>query len=344
VAVTPPFLAALRRERTSRTPVWFMRQAGRYMPEYRALRERHTLLEIVARPDLAAEVTLQPVRALGVDAAIVFADILLPLDAMGLGLSFAAGEGPVLARPIRSPGDVEALLDPDPATVLATVGEAIARVRAALPDGPPVIGFAGAPFTVASYAIEGGSTKSFAEVKSFAWRHPAAWHRLLERLVDFTVRYLAMQVRGGAQALQIFDSWAGVLDADAYASLVLPHQRALFTRLRALDVPTIHFGVGADHLLDCQRTVDADAFGLDWRSPLDRGWERVGTDRAVQGNLDPALLFAPWPVIERAVDDVLARAAGRPGHVFNLGHGILPGTPVETVRRVVEHVRARTTA
>ncbi len=342
--MTPPFLAALRRERVPCTPVWFMRQAGRYMPEYRAIRAQHTLLEICARPELAAEITLQPVRALGVDAAIVFADILLPLDALGLGLSFAAGEGPVLARPIRSPGDVDALPHPDPAAALAGVGEAIARVRAALPDGPPVIGFAGAPFTVASYAIEGGSTKSFAEVKTFAWRHPAAWHRLLERLVDFTVDYLAMQVRGGAQAVQIFDSWAGVLDAGSYASLVLPHQRTLFTRLRTLGVPTIHFGVGADHLLELQRTVDADAFGLDWRTPLARGWERVGTERAVQGNLDPALLFAPWPVIERAVDDVLAQANGRPGHVFNLGHGILPGTPVDVVRRVVEHVHARTMA
>jgi uroporphyrinogen decarboxylase len=342
--VTPPFLAALRHERTPRTPVWFMRQAGRYMPEYRALRERHTLLEICARPDLAAEVTLQPVRALGVDAAIIFADILLPLEALGLGLSFAAGEGPVLARPIRTPADVEALPHPDPAVTLATVGEAIARVRAALPDGPPVIGFAGAPFTVASYAIEGGGSKTFTAVKTFAWRHPAAWRRLLERLVDLTADYLALQVRCGAQALQIFDSWAGVLDADAYATLVLPHQRALFARLRALGVPTIHFAVGADHLLECQRTIDADAFGLDWRSPLDRGWERVGSARAVQGNLDPAILFAPWPEVERRVDDVLRRAGGRPGHVFNLGHGILPGTPVETVRRVVEHVRRRTSA
>ena len=339
---TSPFLAALRREPTARTPVWFLRQAGRYMPEYRAIRERHTLLEICARPDLAAEVTLQPVRAFGVDAAIVFADILLPLDALGLGLSFVAGEGPALARPIRTPADVDRLPEIDVAQALGAVGAAIAKVRAALPDGPPVIGFAGAPFTVASYAIEGGASRHFTETKRFAATHEAAWHRLLARLVDLTVAYLDTQVRGGAQVLQVFDSWAGVLDAADYARLVLPHQRRLFERLRPLGVPTIHFAVGADHLLDVQRTLDADAFGLDWRTPLDQGWARLGHDRAIQGNLDPALLFAPWPEIARRIDDVLRRAGGRPGHVFNLGHGILPGTPVDTVRRIVEHVRERT--
>ena len=337
-----PFLATLRREPVARTPVWFMRQAGRYMPEYRALREKHTLLEICARPELAAEVTLQPVRAIGVDAAIVFADILLPLDALGLGLSFAAGEGPQIARPIRTPDDVDALPAIDVAASLGTVGAAIAQVRAALPEGPPVIGFAGAPFTVASYAIEGGASRHFTATKRFAATHDAAWHRLLARLVDFTVEYLGAQVRGGAQALQVFDSWAGVLDAADYARLVLPHQRRLFERLRPLGVPTIHFAVGADHLLDVQRALDADAFGLDWRTPLDTGWARIGHDRAIQGNLDPALLFAPWPEIERRIDDILSRAAGRPGHVFNLGHGILPGTPVDTVRRVVDHVREAT--
>ena len=341
-SVVPPFLAALRREPAARTPVWFMRQAGRYMPEYRALRETHTLLEICARPDLAAEVTLQPVRALGVDAAIVFADILLPLEALGLGLSFAAGEGPVLARPIRTAADVDALPGIDVARTLGMVGAAIAKVREILPDGPPVIGFAGAPFTVASYAIEGGASRHFVETKRFAATEEAAWHRLLDRLVDLTVAYLETQVRGGAQALQVFDSWAGVLDAADYARLVLPHQRRLFERLRPLGVPVIHFAVGADHLLEVQRTLDVDAFGLDWRTPLDQGWARVGLDRAIQGNLDPALLLAPWPEVERRIDDVLRRAGGRPGHVFNLGHGILPGTPVDTVRRVVEHVRART--
>lgn len=343
-SVQRPFLAALRREPAARTPVWFMRQAGRYMPEYRALREKHSLLEICARPELAAEVTLQPVRAIGVDAAIVFADILLPLDALGLGLSFAAGEGPALARPIRTPADVDALPAIDVDRSLGMVAAAIAKVREALPDGPPVIGFAGAPFTVASYAIEGGASRQFTEIKRFAATHEAAWHRLLARLVDLTVEYLGTQVRGGAQALQVFDSWAGVLDAADYTRLVLPHQRRLFEHLRPLGVPTIHFAVGADHLLDVQRTVDADAFGLDWRTPLDTGWARIGHDRAIQGNLDPALLFAPWPEIERRIDDILSRAGGRPGHVFNLGHGILPATPVETVRRVVEHVRRRTSA
>ncbi len=337
-----PFLAALRREPTTRTPVWFMRQAGRYMAEYRALREKHTLLEICARPELAAEVTLQPVRALGVDAAIIFADILLPLDALGLGLGFVEGEGPAISRPIRTPADVDALPEVDPRQALAHVGRAIALVREALPDGPPVIGFAGAPFTVASYAIEGGPSKNFLLVKRFAYEHPDAWHRLMERLVTFTEGYLASQVAGGAQAVQIFDSWVGVLDAADYARYVLPHQRALFERLGRLGVPTIHFGVGTGHLLTAQREAGGDALGLDWRVPLDEGWALVGHDRAIQGNLDPAVLFAPWPEVERRVDDILRRAAGRPGHIFNLGHGILPGTPVDVVRRVVEHVRART--
>ncbi len=337
-----PFLAALRREPTVRTPVWFMRQAGRYMPEYRAIREKHTLLEICAQPELAAEVTLQPVRALGVDAAIIFADILLPLDALGLGLSFVAGEGPELRRPIRTAADVDALPVVDPAQALAHIGRAIALVRAALPAGPPVIGFAGAPFTVASYAIEGGPSKNFVRVKRFACEQPAAWHRLMEKLVTFTVGYLASQVTSGAQALQIFDSWVGVLDANDYRTYVLPHQRSLFEQLSGLGVPTIHFGVDTAHLLKVQREAGGDAIGLDWRTPLDEGWDVIGHDRAVQGNLDPVALFAPWPEVERRVDDILRRAKGRPGHVFNLGHGILPGTPIDTVRRVVEHVHART--
>jgi uroporphyrinogen decarboxylase len=342
MAVTPPFLAALRREPTTHTPVWFMRQAGRYMAEYRALRERYSLLDICAEPDLAAEVTLQPIRALGVDAAIIFADILLPLDALGLGLRFAQGEGPVIERPIRAPADVAALPAVEAREVLGNVGAAIALVRAALTDGPPVIGFAGAPFTVASYAIEGGSTRQFIQVKRFMYEQPSAWHALMERLVEFSVGYLTSQVEGGAQALQIFDSWVGVLDGADYTSYVLPHQRVLFDRLRGLAVPTIHFGVGAAHLLQLQRDAGGDAIGLDWRTPLDEGWAIVGHDRAIQGNLDPVVLFAPWPEVERRIDAMLDRAAGRPGHVFNLGHGILPGTPVETVRRVVDHVHART--
>ncbi len=340
--MSAPFLSALRREPTAHTPVWFMRQAGRYMPEYRALRERYTLLDICAQPELAAEVTLQPVRALGVDAAIIFADILLPLDALGLGLKFVEGEGPVITRPIRTPSDVDALPGIDGAQALPHVGRAIALVREALPDGPPVIGFAGAPFTVASYAIEGGPSKNFLLVKRFAYEQPDAWNRLMERLIAFTVGYVASQIAGGAQAIQIFDSWAGVLDAGDYEKYVLPHQRALFKELRHLGVPTIHFGVGTGHLLQAQREAGGDAIGLDWRVPIDEGWAKVGHDRAIQGNLDPAVLFAPWPEVEGRLDDILHRAAGRPGHIFNLGHGILPGTPVEMVRRVVEYVHART--
>ncbi len=341
-AVTAPLLLAATRRPAGVTPVWFMRQAGRYLPEYRAIRARYGLLDICARPELAAEVTLQPVRRLGVDAAILFADILLPLVPMGLELAFAAGEGPVIGNPVRTPADVAALRDVDVADGLGTVLEAVRLVRAELDARVALVGFAGAPFTVASYAIEGGSSRHFVETKRLMYGAREAWDQLMKRLVRVTSAYLAAQVTAGAQVLQVFDSWAGALSADDYRRFVLPHSRELFAALRPLGVPTIHFGVGTAHLLELQREAGGDVIGLDWRTPLDEGWRRVGADRAVQGNLDPTALFAPLPELRRQVRVVLGQAAGRPGHVFNLGHGILPGTPVDAVRAVADLVHETT--
>jgi uroporphyrinogen decarboxylase len=335
------FLRAARGEAVDVTPVWFMRQAGRYMAEYRAIRKHHTLLEICARPQLAAEVTLQPVEHIGVDAAILFADILLPLVPLGLHLEFAAGEGPVLRNPIRTAPDVAALRTVDPDADLAHVMEAVRLVRAELNGRVPLIGFAGAPFTVASYAIEGGSSRHFVETKKLMYGAPGLWHALLGKLSVVLGDYLAGQVRAGAQAVQLFDSWVGTLAPDDYRAFVLPHTRAIFDRLRPLGVPMIHFGVGTAMLLELQREAGGDVIGLDWTMPLDAGWARV-PDRAVQGNLDPVALFAPLPELERRVHDVLHRAAGRPGHIFNLGHGILPHTPVDHVRAVVDMVHEAT--
>ena len=339
---TAPFLAAARRERAAHTPVWFMRQAGRYMAEYRAIRERHSLLEICAHPELAAEVTLQPVHRLGVDAAILFADILLPLIPMGLDLAFATGEGPVIRTPVRSRQDVERLAPVDVHDGLAHVLEAVRLVRRELAAEVPLIGFAGAPFTVACYAIEGGSSRHFVEAKTLMYSEPDTWHALLDRLVGVLGDYLAAQVEAGAQALQVFDSWAGALAPDDYRRFVLPHSRRLFSRLRTLGVPTIHFGVDTTTLLEIMAEAGGDVIGLDWRVPLDEAWVWVGEDRAVQGNLDPVALFAPRAELEARVRDILRRAAGRPGHIFNLGHGILPGTPVDNVRAVVDLVHEAT--
>ena len=342
VAQTAAFLAAARREPTSHTPVWFMRQAGRYLPEYRAIRERHSLLEICAQPDLAAEVTLQPVRRLGVDAAILFADILLPLVPMGLALAFQQGEGPVIGNPVRTAADVERLRPVDVTDALAPVFETVRLVRGALDGAVPLIGFAGAPFTVSCYAIEGGSSRHFVEAKRLMYGAPAVWDTLMGRLVTVLGDYLAAQVAAGAQALQVFDSWAGALSPDDYRRYVLPYSRRLFERLRPLGVPTIHFGVDTATLLELMRDAGGDVIGLDWRVPLDEAWAWIGEDRAVQGNLDPGALFAPRAELERRVLDILARAGGRPGHIFNLGHGVLPGTPVDQVRAVVDLVHERT--
>jgi len=334
------FLRACRREPVERTPVWFMRQAGRYMPEYRALRERHSLLELCRTPELAVEVTLQPINALGFDAAILFSDLLIPLAPLGLPFDFQAGEGPVVEKPIRSRADVEALRRFDPREELGMVLEAIRLLRGELKV--PLIGFAGAPFTLATYAIEGGSSKNLALTKGLMYGDPDTWHRFAGLLAEVVSDYLRAQVDAGAQAVQLFDSWIGALDEADYREFVLPHVRRIFDGLEGLDVPKIHFGTTTGHLLAVQREAGGTVIGVDWRTPLDEGWERAGTDIAVQGNLDPTLLFAPRERLLARVDDVLRRAGGRPGHIFNLGHGILPGTPVENVRAVVDHVHEKT--
>jgi uroporphyrinogen decarboxylase len=335
---TARLLRAARGQPVDTTPVWFMRQAGRYLPEYRAIRDRYSLLEICARPEVAAEVTMQPVTRLGVDAAILFADILLPLVPMGLRLEFQAGEGPVIHNPVRSAADVDGLSPVEPRESLASVLDTVRLVRAALPEGVPLIGFAGAPFTMASYAIEGGSSRHFIETKRFMYSQPEAWHRLLSRLSDVVADYLMAQIEAGAQAIQLFDSWVGALAASEYQEYVLPHTRRILERIDRLGVPAIHFGVGTQPLLELMAEAGGDVIGLDWRVPLEEGWRRLGPDAAVQGNLDPTALFAPLPILTRKVRSILEQAAGRPGHIFNLGHGILPGTPVDNVRAVVDLV------
>lgn len=331
------FLRACSRQPVDATPVWFMRQAGRYLPEYRAIREKFSLLEIVARPEIAAEVTLQPVRLLGVDAAILFADILLPLVPMGLKLEFARGEGPLIHNPIRTQDDVDRLRPVDPKTDLGHVLETIRLLRRELGD-IPLIGFSGAPFTIASYAIEGGATRDFLRTKTFMYTYPELWRTLMDRLVDTLIAYLVAQVEAGAQALQVFDSWVGALAPQDYQRFVLPYSRRLLQAAQAAGVPVIHFGTGTATLLPAMQQAGGTVIGLDWRIPLAEGWKTLGAGAAVQGNLDPAVLFAPLPELRQQVQAVLRQAAGRPGHIFNLGHGILQHTPVAHVRAAVELV------
>jgi uroporphyrinogen decarboxylase len=314
-----------------------MRQAGRYLPEYRALRARLSFLELCKDPDAAAEVTVLPVERLGVDAAILFADILLVLEPMGVGLEFSRGEGPVIARPVREAADVARLREPEPAEAVPFVFETVRRARAALADRVPLIGFAGAPFTVASYLIEGGGSRDYARTKRLMYQEPGAWNDLLSMLSRVLARYLGGQIAAGAQAVQLFDSWVGCLAPDDYRAFVLPHTRALIQALPRT-VPVIHFGTGTAGLLPLMREAGGDVIGLDWRVDLGEAWARLGHDVGVQGNLDPAALLAPPDDIRRRVGTILARAGGRPGHVFNLGHGVLPETPVEHVRAMVDAV------
>jgi len=332
-----PFLRACRGQAVPYTPVWFMRQAGRYLPEYRAIRERASLLEICRTPDLAAEVTLQPVERLGVDAAILFADILLPFEPLGLGLSFAKGEGPVVARPIRSPADVARLPEVDPTESLGYVLEAARASRRALDGRVPLIGFAGAPFTLASYAIEGGGSRDFVTTKRFMYQEPDAWHRLLDRLANLVGRYLAAQANAGAQALQLFDSWVGCLSPDDYRQYVQPHSTTAVGIAAEGRVPIIHFGTGTSMLLEFMAQAGGDVIGVDWRISLDVAWSRL-PGCGVQGNLDPAALLGPLPTLEAKVRDILRRAAGHSGHIFNLGHGVLQQTDPERLRAVVDLV------
>jgi len=336
----PLLVRALRREPAERTPVWFMRQAGRSLPEYRAIRERHGFFEVAETPELCAEVTLQPVRRHGVDAAVMFADIMTPVRGMGVDVELVEGVGPVLERPIRSAADVDRLVVPDPEEAFAPVLEAVRLVRAELPADVAVIGFCGGPFTVASYLVEGRPGRELARTKALMLGEPVVWEALLTKLADTFAAYVAAKAQAGADAIQLFDSWVGTLTAAHYRDHVAPWSARV---LDAADVPTIHFGTGATHLLEELAAAGGDAVGLDWRTPLDEGWARV-PGRAVQGNLDPAALLAPWEIAEREALEVLARAGGRAGHVFNLGHGVLPETDPDAVTRLAHLVHERTEA
>ncbi|MEO5884765.1 MAG: uroporphyrinogen decarboxylase [Candidatus Limnocylindrales bacterium] len=328
-------LRALRRETVDVTPVWFMRQAGRSLPEYRRIRERASLMDIVGDAALCAEVSLQPVDRLGVDATIVFADITTPLPGVGVAVDIVEGVGPVIDRPIRTPEDLARLRPFDPAASVGPLLEAIGTLRRESPV--PVIGFAGAPFTLAAYLVEGRSPRELERTKTLMHADPATWDGLMRRIVDLDVAYLRAQVAAGAQVLQLFDSWVGQLSPFDYRTSVQPHVRRLFDRLADLGVPTIHFGTGSAGLLEHMAEAGGDAIGLDWRIPLRAGWARVG-DRAVQGNLDPTLLLGPWEATAEQARWVLDEAAGRAGHVFNLGHGVLPATDPEHLRRLVDLV------
>ena len=331
------FLKACRREPVDCTPVWFMRQAGRYMAEYRALRAKHSILELCKTPELAAQVTLQPIDRFPLDAAIIFADILLPLEPMGLRLEFAQGEGPVIHNPVRDQVDVERLKVIDGGE-LDYVAEAVRQARRALNGRVPLIGFAGAPFTLASYAIEGGSSRNYLLTKQLMYCEPKAWHQLMDKFARVITGYLRRQIKAGAQAIQLFDSWVGCLSVGDYVEYVLPHVQLIFEGLKREGVPMIHFGTGTSAMLRQMREAGGDVIGVDWRIHLDEAWATVGYDVAVQGNLDPLTLFAPLHEIERRVADILRRAGGRAGHIFNLGHGILPTTPLEHVAATIDMV------
>jgi uroporphyrinogen decarboxylase len=338
--LSSPFLRACRREPAEVTPIWLMRQAGRYMAEYRAIRSQVSFLDLCKRPELATEVTVTAAERLGVDAAILFADILLILEPLGLDLEFAKGEGPVIHNPVRTAAHVDRVKFLADVSSLHYVMEAVRSIRAALPTAMPLIGFAGAPFTLACYAIEGGGSRHYEQAKAFMYADPGAWDALMDRLTAATVRYLNAQAAAGAQALQVFDSWVGTLSPRDYARFVQPHMARLFAGLDPA-VPVIHFGTGTATLLELQRDAGGSVIGLDWRVELDQAWQRLGHDVAVQGNLDPVVLLSPIKEIETQTRHILAQAAGRPGHIFNLGHGILPQTPVENVRALIDIVHAR---
>jgi uroporphyrinogen decarboxylase len=337
--IDPLLVRACRREPVERTPVWFMRQAGRSLPEYRALRERYGLFDIVAEPELCAEVTLQPVRRHDVDAAVMFTDIMFPVLPMGVDVELVENVGPVVGQPVRSAADVERLRVTDPEESVPTILEAVRLVRGALRDDQAVIGFCGGPFTVAGYLVEGRPSREFLAVKTMMYREPATWHALMEKLAEQFAEYVRAKVRAGADVIQLFDSWVGALSPSDYEEFVAPWSARI---LESVDAPTIHFGTGTATLLGSMAAAGGDVIGLDWRIPLDRGWEEVGEEHGVQGNLDPALLLGPWARVEASALDIIGRAGGRPGHVFNLGHGVLPGTDPADLRRLVELVQEKT--
>jgi uroporphyrinogen decarboxylase len=332
------FLDACRRRPTDVRPVWFMRQAGRYMKQYRDIRAKHGILEICKRPDLAAQITLQPVEILDVDAAIIFADLLLPVEPMGLKLRFAAGEGPVIDNPVRTSSDIDSLSISN-TDELGYVGETIQMVVRALAGRVPVIGFVGAPFTMASYMIEGGPSRTFLRTKQMMYRDETLWRRLMGKLVDVLGAFAVLQVSAGARIIQVFDSWVGALGPDDYVRYVAPYSRALIERIRAASVPVIHFGTGAAGFFRELHAAGGDVMGVDWRINIDQAWMDISYRSAVQGNLDPAVLLAPLPELRMRINELLKRTGTRPGHIFNLGHGILPETPVENVKACVEIVR-----
>jgi uroporphyrinogen decarboxylase len=332
------FVKACKAQPVDRTPVWFMRQAGRYMPEYRAIRKQYSLIEICKKPEVAAEVTITAAEALGVDAAIIFADLLLPLEVMGLPFHFSAGEGPVIEKPLREKADIDRLRT-DRAADLGYVSEAVDRVCKHFGTRLPVIGFCGAPFTLASYMIEGGGSRNYIHTKKLMYSSPEVWDELMRKLVTVVAEYAAEQVRAGADAIQIFDSWVGCLSVEDYRSYVLPHATGLVRTLQKAGAPIIYFGTDSATLLPSMKQTGAEVIGLDWRIPLDDGWRCIGNKGAVQGNLDPVLLFADWKDLKARAEEVLRRAGGRPGHIFNLGHGILPETPVENVKALARFVQ-----
>jgi uroporphyrinogen decarboxylase len=346
---TSQFLRACRGERVDYTPIWLMRQAGRYMAEYRAIRARYSMLDLIRTPELAAEVTLQPIEAFDLDAAIIFADILPPLIGMGFELEFVKGVGPQIDNPINKPYDVDLLATPPAEETLAATLKAVEMVSSELtPRGIPLIGFAGAPFTLASYAIEGGGSKTYTKTKTFMYTEPAAWKRLMNKLVTVQADYMIKQARAGAAALQLFDSWAGkALGMQDYIRFVQPVNKALFKLLRQADVPVINFSTGTSSYLPEVASCGGDVLGIDWQMPLDWAWAQINYDRPIQGNLEPVALLAPWRELRANVDDILERAArakekGGAGHIFNLGHGIFPSTPVDNVRRLAEYVHEKT--
>ena len=334
---THPFLAACRREKSSYTPVWLMRQAGRYMEEYRKLRAEHDFLELCKNSELAAEITMTPVERLGVDAAIIFADILLALEPMGIGLEYAKNGGPVIHHPVRSGKDVDALKEFSPKKELSFVYETVKKISNALNSKVPLIGFAGAPFTLASYLIEGGGSRNYVHTKKLFYNAPEAWKRLMERLANIVTEYLNCQISAGADAVQLFDSWAGCLTPTDYEQFVLPYNKAVIGGIKP-GTPVINFSTGTAGLLKQIRAAGGDVIGLDWRVNLDEAWGTIGYDIAIQGNLDPVALFASPKEIKARAADILRRAEGRPGHIFNLGHGVLPETPVDHVIALVDAV------
>jgi uroporphyrinogen decarboxylase len=338
--VTEPLLVrACRGEPVERTPVWFMRQAGRSLREYRELRKRYGLFEICRQPELCADVTLQPVHAHGVDAAVMFADIMLPVLGMGVEVDLVENVGPVVAEPVRSLAEVKRLRVPDPEESVPFILDAIRLVREALEPERAVIGFAGGPFTVAGYLIEGEPTRDFKLTKACMYGQPEVWHLLMEKLAETFSSYVAGCVRAGADVLQLFDSWAGALSVSDYREFAAPYSARV---LAAVDAPAIHFATGDAHLLEERAEAGGDVIGVDWRVPLDVAWARIGFDRGIQGNLDGAVLLGPWERVVAGAEDVLARVAGRPGHIFNLGHGVLPESDPADLRRLVELVHERT--